>query len=100
MSDLQTLLAQKQALDAQIQQAQRESRAEGLEKVKALMAEYGLTTADLVRVDRKPRAPKPVAPKYRDEAGNTWTGRGKQPLWLASALAGGCTLESFLIAKP
>lgn len=95
MSTLQDLLAQKQALDAQIAEAQSVARAEGLQKVKALMAEYGLTATDLVRVDRKPRVKVP--PKYRDGAGNTWTGRGVQPVWLREALAAGKTLEQFLI---
>ncbi len=41
-----------------------------------------------------------VLPRYRDGNGNTWTGRGKQPRWLTSALASGQTLESFLIGAP
>lgn len=35
--------------------------------------------------------------KYRDEAGNTWSGRGLQPRWLKQALADGGTLESFRV---
>lgn len=41
-----------------------------------------------------------VAPKYRNPANaeQTWSGRGKRPLWLAGALKKrGVTLESFLI---
>ena len=39
-----------------------------------------------------------VAPKYRDAAtGATWTGRGKQPKWLAAALKGGKKLDDFKI---
>lgn len=40
-----------------------------------------------------------VAPKYRDPANekNVWSGRGRQPLWLAAEIAKGGTLESFLI---
>jgi len=39
-----------------------------------------------------------VAPKYRDSAtGTTWTGRGKQPKWLAAAIKGGKKLEDFKI---
>ena len=30
-----------------------------------------------------------VAVKYRDGAGNTWTGRGRMPLWLVAATKGG-----------
>ncbi|KDP84680.1 hypothetical protein CF70_017835 [Cupriavidus sp. SK-3] len=36
------------------------------------------------------------AVRYRDSAGNTWTGRGKRPGWLAQALADGKTLDAFL----
>jgi DNA-binding protein H-NS len=35
--------------------------------------------------------------KYRDEAGNTWTGRGSKPRWLAAALADGRKIEDFLL---
>ena len=39
----------------------------------------------------------PVATKYKDEAGNTWTGRGSQPNWLKKAVAAGNTLEQFMV---
>ena len=39
-----------------------------------------------------------VAAKYRDTAtGATWTGRGKQPKWLAAAIQSGKKLEEFKI---
>ncbi len=39
-----------------------------------------------------------VAPKYRDPVtGATWTGRGKQPKWLAQALVDGKNLADFNI---
>ena len=31
--------------------------------------------------------------KYRDDAGNVWSGRGPRPRWLKDALAGGKALE-------
>lgn len=42
-----------------------------------------------------------VAPKYRNPANpkETWTGRGKQPRWLAEYTAGGRKVEDFLIQK-
>jgi DNA-binding protein H-NS len=49
---------------------------------------------------KKPASDKraAVAPKYRDnETGQTWTGRGKPPTWLAAKLAAGASKESFLI---
>lgn len=42
-----------------------------------------------------------VPPKYRNPANKneTWTGRGKQPLWLAAQTKKGKKLEEFLIEK-
>jgi DNA-binding protein H-NS len=42
---------------------------------------------------------KPVAPRYRNPENQqeTWTGRGKQPRWLAAKLASGANLDDFLI---
>jgi DNA-binding protein H-NS len=40
-----------------------------------------------------------VAVKYRDNAGNTWTGRGRMPRWMVAATKGGkAKKEDFLIA--
>lgn len=52
---------------------------------------------------RKAAAPrksaKKVAPKYRNPANSkeTWTGRGKQPRWMAALTAKGRKQEDFLI---
>ncbi len=42
-----------------------------------------------------------VAPKYRNPANpdETWTGRGKQPRWLAEFTSQGQKVEDFLIDK-
>lgn len=41
-----------------------------------------------------------VAIKYRDKEGNTWAGRGAQPVWLREKLKAGAKLEDFSIDKP
>ena len=40
-----------------------------------------------------------VAPKYRNplNTAETWAGRGQQPKWMATQIAGGRKLEDFLI---
>ena len=48
--------------------------------------------------NNKPKPVKTLPVKYRDDNGNTWTGRGKKPTWLVSALAGGALLEDFAVA--
>ena len=40
-----------------------------------------------------------VAVKYRDRSGNTWAGRGAQPVWLQEKLKGGAKLEDFAVQK-
>ena len=53
--------------------------------------------AGAARKARKPLGK--VAPKYRNpgNTGETWTGRGKQPRWLAAYTGNGRKLEEFLI---
>ncbi len=100
---LNDLLAQKAALDKQIAETQRAERAEAVAQVRALMGQYGLTLADIG--SKGPAAPKraaggsgKVAAKYRNPAtGDTWSGRGLKPKWLAAALAAGRTLADFAL---
>jgi DNA-binding protein H-NS len=40
-----------------------------------------------------------VAIKYRDKSGNTWAGRGAQPVWLREKLKAGVKLEDFAVQK-
>ena len=37
--------------------------------------------------------------KYRDKEGNTWAGRGAQPVWLREKLKAGAKLEDFAVQK-
>jgi len=101
MPTLQELLAQKEALDREIESTKKQHRADAVAKVRTLMAEYGLTTADLSsKGTTRGSASKgsKVAPKYRNPAtGDTWSGRGLQPKWLKAAVAAGRKVEDFLV---
>lgn len=88
MSDLsyKDLLAQREALDAQIAERRKVELATAVTQVRELVATYGLTEADVFPGGRKPSSAKgsKVAPKYRNPAtGETWTGRGKPPKWIS-----------------
>jgi DNA-binding protein H-NS len=37
--------------------------------------------------------------KYRDRTGNTWAGRGAQPVWLREKLKAGAKLQDFAVHK-
>jgi DNA-binding protein H-NS len=102
MATLSELLAQKAALDKQIIDAQREEKSSAIAQVKTLMAQYGLTLADLntraVATPKKSGATGKVAAKYRDPAtGDSWSGRGLQPKWLKAAVANGRKLTDFAL---
>jgi DNA-binding protein H-NS len=93
-------------------------KAPAIKKVKALMKKLGVTVHDLSGNDKtsvtegrrrgrppkasaqknpKPTATRKVAIKYRDEKGNTWTGRGKTPRWLVEAEKIGRGRDTFKI---
>ena len=84
MTTLAELLAQKAALETQIETTRKAENAEAIAKVKALIAEHGLTQQDIFGGAKGARKPSgTVAAKYRDPAtGATWTGRGKAPKWI------------------
>lgn len=104
---LKELLAQKAELDRRIAETQRAEREQALAQVRTLMAEYGLSMADIAGHGRAAGAPSAaqrkagggsVAPKYRDPAtGQTWSGRGLQPRWLREALAAGRQISEFAL---
>jgi DNA-binding protein H-NS len=104
MSTVAELMAQKAEIEKKIAEAQREERSSAIAQVRALMAQHGLTVADLSsRTTSAPRAAatkavSKVAAKYRDPVtGNTWSGRGLKPNWLKAALDGGKTLADFAV---
>lgn len=101
MASLHELLAQKEALDREIERTKKQERADAITKVRTLMSEYGLKASDLsARAPAKPKggSGKKVAAKYRNAAtGESWSGRGLQPKWLKAALAAGRKLGDFAI---
>lgn len=79
-STYKELLAQREALEAQIETARKQEVSEVVAKIRGLVQDYGLTADDIFAARRVSPA---VAPKYRNpETGDTWTGRGKPPTWI------------------
>ena len=64
MATLQELLAQKAAIEKQIIETQRQERTDAIARVRALMAEYGLSAADIAGK----AAPMPRRPEGRKVA--------------------------------
>lgn len=124
MATYSDMIAQIEDLKKQAERQRKEEYSSVIKTIKKQIADYGITAEELglgaagskrgrkpgkasAKPGRKParkagakraNAGTKVAPKYRDDAGNTWTGRGKQPKWVVAALASGRSLESLLIA--
>ncbi len=88
MTTLKDLIAQKEALEAQIAERRKIEIAQAIDQVKALIAAHGLTSNDVFgssarRAKLDDKNGSKVAAKYRDPlSGNTWSGRGLAPKWL------------------
>ena len=87
MSTLKELIAQKEALEKQIEETRQAELSESVNKIRALISEYGLTQDDIFGNTRAVKKAIPeasrVAAKYRDPiSGKEWSGRGLAPKWL------------------
>ncbi|CAD6540046.1 H-NS histone family protein [Paraburkholderia metrosideri] len=97
MSQYADLKAQIAKLQAQAEEARRTEIDNVVADIRQKIAEYGLTAQDLgfAVAAKRGRPPKkaPLPAKYQDpKSGNTWSGRGKPPKWIA-----GKNRERFLI---
>jgi len=82
-----------------------------IDRIKLAIATYDLTARDLgfgvrgaaaarrrpgrpaAKAAAKPAAKPAAAVAYRNESGQTWSGRGRRPGWVNAALAAGKKLE-------
>lgn len=102
LSQLQKQIA---ALKRQAHEIHSKEVAGVIEKIKDAIVHYGLTARDLGLEggSRKPavgsKSPKnAMGAKYRDGAGNEWSGRGPRPKWLREALSAGNNLSDFEVS--
>ena len=94
------------ALQERLKKSDR-GRANKIKLVIKLMTKHGVTVDDLRNAagSRKPEKAaadgrrKPARIKYRDNGGNTWTGRGRTPLWLVAAEKAGQKRDEFLVTQ-
>jgi DNA-binding protein H-NS len=84
MASLKEIQAQIEQLQ-QLAAAQRENELSGaVQQIRDLMQEYGITVDDLQPRGKKGAAKKSGTVQFRNaETGDTWSGRGRMPNWLA-----------------
>ena len=85
MQSLSELIAQRDALDKQIQAARQLENTEAIATIHKLIEQFGLTALEIFPSKKgSSKAARKVAPKFRNPTtGDTWTGRGKPPKWIA-----------------
>jgi DNA-binding protein H-NS len=100
MATYQEIVQKINELQKQAEEIKAREQAAVIDDIRKKIDEYGLTAEDLgfgsKAVPSKKTARK-VPVRYRDSAGNTWTGRGKRPGWLTQALASGKSIDDFLV---
>jgi DNA-binding protein H-NS len=88
-------------IQARLAELQLEKVARVRDQVMAMITSEGLDYADLMGQNARARVDnrKKVKPKYRNPANRaeTWSGRGRQPLWFAAAIKAGKKESSLLI---
>lgn len=98
MATYQELKAQAEALLKQAEAARRAEIASVVADIQARMKEYGISIDDLRGGAKKGKPRGAVAAKYKNAAtGETWSGRGRAPKWLADEMAKGKSKDAFLI---
>jgi DNA-binding protein H-NS len=92
MANYDELIEQRKLLDQQILAIQQKEKQEAIDSIKVMIEKHSLTVSDLFS-KKINQTNKKVPAKYRNPAtGETWTGRGKAPLWIV-----GKERESFVI---
>lgn len=109
---LAQLKKQIAALERQAEAIKQKETKDVIERIKEAIAFYDLTPAQLgfgaaakagrkaaaAKRGRKPAGGRKPASKvkYRDDAGNSWSGHGRRPRWFLDALAGGKSAQDLL----
>lgn len=98
LPELQSLL---EIIPEEITRRKRQEKQRVLQEMEVLASAAGFSLAELF--DPKSviptKAKKTVAAKYRhpENSGLEWTGRGRQPKWVAEFLAAGGNIEQLAI---
>lgn len=91
-------------IEKEIKSRQHQDLQKAREQILAIAQEAGVSVQELLATgDKKAKQGKgkgqKVQARYRNPENNaqTWTGRGRQPKWIAEGLAGGKSIGDFRI---
>lgn len=96
--ELKSLLDQ---IPAEIKRREKDEMAKLRKEVEALVHARGFSLDELINESssKEPKERKAVAVKYRHPENNSlaWTGRGRQPRWVADFISHGGTIEQLAV---
>lgn len=93
---LMELRARIADLQKRVEAVRDAERPQVISDIREKVALYGIGWADIFPKRERKHAPARV--KFRDPVtGGTWTGRGRMPVWLRSAVAAGRKAEDFAV---
>lgn len=88
-------------LQSELEKARQAEKAEVVAKIRVAVEHYGITAAEIfsatgkssrkAKAGVKPKAKVAAPVKFKDDAGNTWSGFGRKPKWFADLIAAGKT---------
>jgi len=98
LSELKGLHAE---IEKEIKARQQDDVAKARQQILAIAQGLGVSVEELLASSgaKSKGNGKPVQAQYRNPADDaqTWSGRGRQPKWIAEGLAGGKSLDDFRI---
>lgn len=96
---LEELEAQKREIEETIKGFEKKRRADCLSELRAVAKKHGFALEDFAGGKASKASGPKGAAKYANpaDASQTWTGRGRQPNWVKSALAAGKSLDTMAI---
>ena len=90
------LLKLRTSVEKALSKIERSKKAEAKKAAEAAARKLGFSLSDLIDAGKdKPKKAKrvkaPAKPRYRNPANSeqTWSGRGRQPVWFKEAIAAG-----------
>lgn len=88
-------------IEKEIKSRQTQDVAKAREQILALAKNLGMSVEQLIANSgtKSSGSTKKVEAQFRnpDDNAQTWTGRGRQPKWIAQGLAGGKSMDDFRI---
>ncbi len=87
------------SIDDRLVELEQEQRLAAVEEMRALAEKHGVSLEEMVKLASQSASPSGAFPKFRDPGNptNTWTGRGRKPKWLVTALDNGADLQEFAV---